>query len=443
MRIALVSVHTSPGAVPGTGDAGGMNVVVAEHARALSARGHDVHVVTRANASLPPGETPLDPQHPSGPRLHAIAAGAPDLRKSELLETLPEFSRGLTKLGPFDAVHAHYWLSGVAAGPVAAAHGATLAFSFHTVAAEKNARLAPSDHPEPALRLGAERALAHTSRVIAGSASEAESVISHYGAPVRGVEVIHPGVDTRLFRPRDPASSEASGDEPDSSGPVSSGWVSSDSVSRSSTLRESATGAPLTDPSAEALRITVLGRVQPLKGQELAVRAFGEIARHDASLLARTELVIAGEPTPGAEAYASGLRTLADDLGIAQRVRFLPAQDRTAAAALLASSDVVVIPSYSETFGLVALEAAASGVPAAAGAHTGLREAAPEHISALHVNGRDPAAWARAITTLLTDPVLRTSLGARARAFALRHSWEAQAAKLEEVYRELRLPARR
>ena len=412
-----------------------MNVVVAEHARALSARGHDVHVVTRANTELDPGEYTLAPLDPgdtarpgarsgaepgaepgaapgadsgAGPRLHAIAAGAPDLRKSALASTLPTFSRGLAGLGPFDAVHAHYWLSGIAALPVAAAHRTTLAFSFHTVAAEKNARLAAGDRAEPDLRLAAERALTRNARIIAGSASELASITSHYGAPRHTIDVIHPGVDTELFRPRRPACSARS----------ATSIASETSVGRS-------------------LRVTVLGRVQPLKGQELAVGALGEIAQQDAALAARIELVIAGEPTPGAETYAAGLRTLAERLGVIQRVRFLPAQHRAATAELLATSDVVIIPSHSETFGLVALEAAACGVPTVVGAHTGLLEAAPEHVAALHVHGRDPAAWAQAITTLLTDTALRESLGNRAREFALRHSWDAQAAKLERLYRSL------
>ncbi|QIM15575.1 glycosyltransferase family 1 protein [Leucobacter insecticola] len=399
MRIALVSVHTSPSAVPGSGDAGGMNVVVLKAARALAERGHDVTVFTRATGVLAAGEYPLTPGAQRDARLAVVAAGDPELRKEQLPAILPDFSSAIMRFGAFDAVHAHYWLSGIAAGPLAAASGVRPATTLHTVAAQKNARLAAGDTPEPDLRLAGERALAHQSFVIAGSRSELEGIIAGYGTPKLGSAVIHPGVNTELFRPL-PA-----------------------------------------DTDTELLRLTVLGRVQPLKGQELAVRAAAALAERDPELWARCELVIAGEPTPGSEAYALELRDLARDLGISTRVRFLPAQDRAHAAELLASSALVVVPSHSETFGLVALEAGASGVPTIVGAHTGLLEAAPAGVSGVQVSGRDPAEWAAAMRDLLRDPARRKALGASAREYSVRHNWAAHAAHLERVYAGLRRSA--
>ena len=393
MRIALVSLHTSPGEVPGTGDAGGMNVVVAEHARALHARGHEVVIATRATTALPAGEYPFDPRRPGGPALHAISAGSPDLRKEQLPSVLHTFSAGLAALGPFDAVHAHYWLSAMAALPVAEQLGLIPACTLHTVAAEKNERLAPGDRPEPGIRLAGEAQLTRETFVVAGSRHELDSIRTHYGEPARGSEVIHPGVDTTLFAP---------------------------------TEGERRPGEPL--------RLTVLGRVQPLKGQDLAISALADLVQRHPGIGARVELVIAGEPTPGAEEYASGLRVLAARLGVSAQIRFLPRQSRGDAAALLASSAAVVIPSLSETFGLVALEAAACGVPLVVGAHTGLREAAPENVAALHVHGRNPSKWADALARLLTDAALYEQLSQGARTHALTHSWDAQAAKLEALY---------
>lgn len=186
-------------------------------------------------------------------------------------------------------------------------------------------------------------------------------------------------------------------------------------------------------PAAAPLRITVLGRVQPLKGQDLAVRAAIALAERDPALWARCEFIIAGEPTPGAEDYAASLRVLAQQGGIADRVRFLPAQDRIATAQLLAESSVVVVPSHSESFGLVALEAAASGVPAVVAAHTGLLEASPP-TAELRVAGREPEVWADAIAGVLQDPAHRATLGRVARSFALAHNWDAHAQHLLEVY---------
>jgi D-inositol-3-phosphate glycosyltransferase len=390
MRIALVSLHTSPRDVPGSGDAGGMNVVVAAAAQALAKRGHEVVAVTRANEALSPGAYEL-----GAATLVALAAGAPRLDKRELPGVLPEFARQLETLGSFDAVHSHYWLSGLAALPLAAHSSTRLALTLHTVAAHKNKHLAPGDSPEPASRIAAERALTQAAFVIAGSSSELDSITAGYGAPLSGASVIHPGVDTQLFRP-------------------------ADSVY-----------------PADPLRITVLGRVQPLKGQDLAVRVFGELARRDPDLWSRSELVIAGEPTPGAEPYAAALRALADSLGVASRVRFETAQDRASAASLLASSAVVLVPSHSETFGLVALEAAACGVATIVAEHSGLLEAAGA--GAVRMPDRDPAKWAAALRELLRDPGRRNAQGLAAREHAVNHSWNAHAAELERVYSGLQL----
>lgn len=401
MRIALVSLHTSPAAVPGSGDAGGLNVVVAEAARALASRGHEVVAVTRANVELAPGEYEFAADSGGStsppPQLVALAAGAPDLRKESLPAVVPEFAAGLralaTSRGGFDAVHAHYWLSGVAAREAFPHH--LPAMTFHTLAAQKNAHLAPGDRPEPQVRLEAEARLAQHSFVVAGSGSELDAVTRHHGAPRMGSEIVHPGVNTSLFAP-----------------------------------------APM-KPSDSPVRLTVLGRVQPLKGQELAVRVAGELARTNPELWARCELVIAGEPTPGAEPYADHLRALSVELGIADRVRFLPSQTRGEAASLLASSALVLVPSHSETFGLTALEAAACGVPVIVGGHTGLVDAAPDGVAGVHMVDRDPLSWARTIAGLLADPLRREALGASARAHALSHDWGAHAAHLERIYSRL------
>ena len=430
MRIALVSLHTSPAAVPGSGDAGGMNVVVANAARALARAGHDVTAFTRADGhaaaelsetSVLPGAAPsgaplarivVSPLG-DGARLVTLPAGDAALRKEALPGVVPVFAAALAAHGPFDAVHAHYWLSGLAALPLAARSGVIPALTLHTVAAQKNARLAPGDRSEPPLRVAGERALTRRAQLIACSTSEREAIRSGYGEPRFPIPVVTPGVDTELFRP---------------------GGIGAGLAECGAGLAEC--GAGLAD--SRPFRVTVLGRVQPLKGQDLAVAAAAALARRDPELWGRTELVVAGEPTPGAEDYAAELRALADREGIADRVRFLPAQSRAAAAALFADSDLVLVPSHSETFGLVALEAAAAGVPAIVAAHTGLLEATPPGESGVRVAGRDPEEWARAMAQLLRDPKRRARLGAEARAHALSHNWDAHAAQLVEAYSRLR-----
>ena len=417
MRIALVSMHTSPTAVPGSGDAGGMNVVVAEAAGALAARGHDVVVATRASAGLAAGEYPLlapagtpvrdalthSGAESSSPRVVAIEAGPRDLAKHDLPGALPEFAAGLKALGPFDAVHAHYWLSGIAAQRAVASSDSRIAVTFHTLAAQKNAFLAPGDAPEGAARLAAEHELAASSVVVAGSRSELGAVEEFCGTPPHGSVIVHPGVNTRVFRP-------------------TAGELSPPPSATSAHARH---------------RITVLGRVQPLKGQDLALEAAAVLARSDPGLFASTEWVFAGEPTPGAEGFAAGLRDTVTANGLSNQVRFLPAQSRGEAAALLASSTLVLVPSHSETFGLTALEAAACGVPVVAAGHTGLLEAVPAGVAAAHLTDRDPAAWAAAIARLLRDDAGRARIGHAARVHALAHDWAAHAAALERVYERI------
>lgn len=396
MRIALVSLHTSPLAIPGSGDAGGMNVVVREAARALATLGHEVLMVTRATGSTAPGEYVIEADR--GAKLIALEAGPAELRKEALPGIVSEFATGLRALGPFDAVHAHYWLSGLAAleaFPGSAHYSPVIVTTFHTLAAQKNERLAPGDRAEPVVRVLGEQRLATETTVVAGSRSEFAAVTQHCGPLRPGSSIVHPGVDTRLFSPS----------------------------------HETPTDAPL--------RVTILGRVQPLKGQDLAVRAAIALRELAPELAARTEFVIAGEPTPGAENFATELRELAATGGVAEQLRFLPAQTREQAAELLRSSSLVLVPSHSETFGLTALEAAASGVPTVLAGHTGLLEAVPAGAGAIHMADRDPRTWARTIADLLADPARRHTMGEAARAHAETHDWRAHARSLEKIYTEL------
>ncbi len=417
MRIALVSLHTSPIAVPGSGDAGGMNVVVVEAAHALAARGHEVVMVTRETTELCAGEYPVSVSDPAGQGsvvLQVLHAGDPSLRKEQLPSVVTDFAQGLRDLGDFDAVHAHYWLSGLAALEATSGSASPPYLTFHTLGAQKNARLVSGDAPEPSVRIEAELELAQRCFVVAASASELDAVRRYCGSPRIGSAIVQPGVDTNLFRPRPQTT------------------LASAPATAASPASEELRGIPLMPP--RTLRITVLGRVQPLKGQDLAVRAMGEFTKTYPDLAADTELVIAGEPTPGAEEYASHLRDLVNEYSIVDRVHFLPAQTREQAAELLASSALVLVPSHSETFGLTALEAGASGVPILAGGHTGLLEAAPDGVAGVHLSDRDPRNWAQAIAELIADPHRRAELGQSARRHAEKHNWAAHAETLERLY---------
>lgn len=402
-RIALVSMHTSPTAQPGTGNAGGMNVALSSLASELAHRGVEVDLLTRAAG--PPSETQLEP----GITLHEIAAGPRGpIRKEDLASVSDEFGEAVAALAArpnsgFEVIHAHYWLSGIATLPVALEFGVPFVQSFHTLAAMKNSLAAPGAAREPDRRVQSEAYLAsQATAIVAGSAAEATFLVDSVRAPAKRVWVIPPGVDVDLFRPN---RSEA----------------------QARVRADLAIGPDLPI-------LVVVGRIQPLKDQELALRALAAVhARRGRAPV----LVVVGEATPGDEGYASGLRALAEELGIGQDVRFAGALNRTELAQLFAAAALTLVTSHSETFGLVALESAASGTPVIAFRGSGMLESVSEGVSGVLVDSRDPVAWGATIARLLDDEQLLAALSASARDHALGYTWAASATALLGVYGSL------
>jgi D-inositol-3-phosphate glycosyltransferase len=363
-----------------------MNVYLVGIAEALARAGVEVELITRDA-----GEGAPDARTPGGVPVRFLRAGplAP-VPKGELPALAPEFARSLAELPRFHVVHSHYWLSGLAALPAARAWSAPHILSLHTVAALKNQRLASGDRPEPAERLGGERMLVRASaRTVTATDAERLAVLDAAGPGLRGdrVVVVSPGVDPELFHPRPPLA------------------------------------GVVFDPY-----LLVLARIQPLKGIELAIEAVAALPTDRRPLL-----VVAGGTSPGHDDYAARLLGLAERSGA--RVEFLPARSRPATAALLAGAALLLVPSHSETFGLVALEAAASGTPVVAAASGGLVEAVADGVSGVLVSDRDPERWAAAIDRLLADPRRLAELGASAAEHAARHTWAGTAEQLRQVYR--------
>ncbi len=424
MRIGLVSLHTSPLDTPGRGDAGGMNVVVRALAEELAREGHDVEVLTRAASAADLGRVEtLD----SGARVRFLAAGEPGpLVKEELPRITGEFGRMLRELPRrFDVLHSHYWLSGRAALPVARATGSAHVLSLHTVAALKNARLAPGDAPEPPLRLDAERVLTTRSdAVIASTRSERDAIAAAYGASPQRIAIIEPGVDTRLFHPATAGLAAAA-----------------PTAVRSPADGPEAVGIPLADtarPASDARSHTVppllcVGRIQPLKGQDLAIRAL--------SLLPpgiRPRLLIAGEPSgAGSSGYRAELDRLVAERTAPGEVDFIGALPRPELAALLRRCALLLVPSRSETYGLVTLEAAASGVPVVASRAPGLVDSVRDGVTGVLVDGHDPRGWAAAIEGMLRDPARHAAMARASLAHAQAHGWAGVAARTAELYRRV------
>ncbi|MCX7521381.1 glycosyltransferase [Microbacterium sp. STN6] len=392
LRIGIVSMHTSPSHAPGSGDAGGMNVVVLEQARQLALLGHDVHLITRRTDGASPDTTDLAAHL----TLHAITAGpARFIGKGEHEQHIVAFRQGLERLGPFDLMHSHHWFSGMAALPVARHRGIPHVQSFHSIAAANETPLSAGERAESPGRLAGEAHLAaHSDAVTTVSDYEARIAVDRLGAGADRVFVVQPGVDSRLFRPQ---------------------------------------GAPHARPG----HVAVAARIHPLKGLELAIDALALMA--DAR---RPSLVVAGEAADEYRDYADTLHERASRGGVT--VRWAGPLTRQQLATLFATARAVLVPSHSETFGLVALEASACGVPVLATASGGLDEAVHDGVTGTVLDTRDPGQWAAALTRLLDDDALATRLGQAGRELAVRATWKRSAERLLSVYDSTmrRIPAR-
>lgn len=381
--MAVLSVHTSPLAQPGIGDAGGMNVYVLQTALHLARRGVEVEIFTRATASTDPPTVQVAP----GVLVRNVVAGPFEgLDKYDLPTQLCAFAAGVLRAeaahepGYYDIVHSHYWLSGQVGCLARDRWAVPLVHTAHTLAAVKNAALAEGDTPEPPLRtVGEQQVVDEADRLIVNTNAEAGQLVSLHSADPSRIDVAHPGVDLDVFRPGDRRAARA------------------------------ALGLPLDERV-----VAFVGRIQPLKGPDILLRA--------AAKLPRVRIVVAGGPSGSGLAAPDGLVRLADELGISARVRFLPPQDREELARLFQAADLVAVPSYSESFGLVAVEAQACGTPVVAAAVGGLPVAVRDGISGTLVAGHDVDRWADAI-----DELLR--LGAGPRAWAMSHSAVRHAAR--------------
>jgi len=403
LRIALVSLHTSPGAEPGSGDVGGMNVVVRNQAEALGAAGHRVDIVTRRSSPDEPPRVDLSP----GVTLHFVAAGpAEPVTKGRNELFVDEFRDRLAELGPWDVVHSHHWFSGMAALPVARALGVPHVQSFHSIAAADSTPLSHGERAESPGRLAGEAHLARESdAVVAISRAEAETVLTRLGGSPDRVDVVLPGVDSELFHPLD--------------------GTATDGTASEGTASDGTEEARVVDPARPY--VVVAGRLEPLKAPDLAIRAVAAVPAE-----VRPDLVIAGGASTEFAGYEDDLLALVDELDVT--VRFVGPRTRTGLAALLRGAHAVLVPSHSETYGLIALEAAASGVPVIAASSGGLRESVVDGVTGVVLDSRDPDVWAAAITRVVRDVEWAGRLSRASRARALDHPWAWSAAELADVY---------
>lgn len=395
-ELAVLSLHSSPLAQPGVGDSGGMNVYVRELAASLAQAGVGVTVYVRRWAPGLPDEVAVEP----GFRVRHLDAGPPDLPKEALPEVVDAFTDALVgelQRHPVDVVHANYWLSGVVGHRVKHRLDLPLVSTFHTLARVK----AETGDPEPQRRVDAEIEVVGCSDLILANAEEERSqLVRLYGADPRRVEIVAPGVEHAFFSPGDKVGARR--------------------------------GLGL-DPHAPTL--VFVGRIQPLKGLDVAVQALAELV---AGPQPDARLVVVGGPsgTDGAATLAQ-VRALAIAGGVLDRISWVPPQPHHLLSCWYRAADVVVVPSRSESFGLVALEAAACGVPVVAAAVGGLRTLVDDGLTGLLVDGRNPSDYAAAIGALLDQPSYARRLGAAAAERARLATWSTAAARLRRIYGDL------
>jgi D-inositol-3-phosphate glycosyltransferase len=402
-RIATVSVHTSPLEQPGTGDAGGLNVYVVEVAKRLAERGVEVDIFSRAVSRDQPQVAELAP----GVLVRHLPAGPfEDLDKSELPGQLCQFTFELLRTeaahapGRYDLVHGHYWLSGQVGAVAKERWGVPLVQSMHTLGKVKNAALARGDAAEPELRLrGEAEVVANADRLVANTDDEAEQLICQYDADPARVTTINPGVDLAVFRPG----------------------------SRAEARRE--LGLP-----ADGVVLVFAGRVQPLKAPDIVLHAAAQLIAADPALASQLTVAFVGGPSGTGRQDPDGLVQLAAQLGLSAVVRLEPPCPQRELARWYRAATLVMVPSYSESFGLVAMEAQACGTPVVAAAVGGLRTAVRHGHSGILVDSHDPGHYARAVRELIAAPRTLARLAHGAREHASRFGWSATVDDLLQLY---------
>ncbi|MEQ8843155.1 MAG: glycosyltransferase [Acidimicrobiales bacterium] len=391
-RVAVLSLHTSPLVQPGHGDAGGMNVYIRELVSSLAQAGTDATVYVRRWTHDLPEVVDVEP----GFRVVHIDAGPIGMAKEELPDIVDEFTdavgRDLAER-PADVIHANYWLSGVAGHRLKHQLDLPLVTTFHTLARVK----AETGDAEPQRRIHAESEVIRCADVItANSVTELHELVTHYGADPDRVEVVPPGVDHAFFSPgaRDGA--------------------------------RTALGL-----GAEPLLLFV-GRIQPLKGVDVAVEALAELGHDDARLL-----IVGGASGNDGDDEVRKIEKLIADRGLTDRVDMIPPQPHHVLSTYYRAADVCLVPSRSESFGLVALEAAACGTPVVAADVGGLRTLIEEGRTGFRISGRDPRDFAAATRRILDSPLLADEMSRHAADAALSYTWTTMAARLRRVYLDL------
>ena len=393
-RVSILSMHTSPLAQPGVGDGGGMNVYVRELVSALAHAGLDCTTYTRAWRPDLPRVVNVEPNH----RVVHIEAGDFDLPKNDLVSVVDAFADGvrdhIAATGGTDVLHGNYWLSGIAGHRLKHELDLPLVMTFHTFARVK----AQGGDPEPVSRENAEASIIGCTDAICVSCTEEERQFrSLYGTPPGTIEIVAPGVEHAFFAPGEKRGARHA----------------------------------LRLPNDVPVMLFV-GRIQPLKGLDVAVETLARLADRRARLV-----VVGGASGNEGETEVVRIRSLIESLGVADRVDFVAPQAHHILSTYYRAADVVIVPSRSESFGLVALEAAACGVPVVASGVGGLITIVDDGVTGHLVADRSPDVFASHVDRILANPIDAAAMGARAAEKARRYTWSFAAARLRRAYSDV------
>lgn len=392
-------MHTSPRLQPGVGNAGGMNVYIDELSQAMARRGIHVVVFTRACQSGVAIDAEVSPLY----TVVRIAAGpARPIPMANMVQYVDEFADGVERWIEdsgltFDLIHSHYWLSGRTGVRLKKWLKIPLANSFHTLGRVKDINRRSDEPASSEIRTGIEfNTIAQSDCVVASTPYEFDDLLDHYGATPERLCISPPGIDHSLFGP---------GDRNEARRLL--GWSD--------------------DPT-----LLCVGRIQALKGFDIAISATAEVAHRG---IGNIRLVVVGGPSgPSGDAELAMLKGLAADLGIADQVTFVGPKNHEDLPSYYQAADLLLMPSRSESFGLVAAEAQASGLPVIASAVGGLPYVVADGDSGVLIEGHSPSAFAAAIDKILSSPDDHELMRSSAVAHATRFSWKGTVDRLLELY---------
>ncbi len=389
-RLAVLSLHTSPLVQPGSGDSGGMNVYVRELISAFARLGRESTVFVRRTDLTTPEVVDVEP----GFRVVHVTAGALNLSKEELPEVVDQFAdqvaKWIRKHGGFDGLLANYWLSGLAGHRLKHELDLPLTTVFHTLARVK----AETGDIEPQRRMDAETTVARCSDIIlANSEEEAHQLVDLYGADISRIEIVPPGVDHSLFSP---------GDQQEARNAIG------------------LNGDPV---------LLFVGRIQPLKGVELAIKTLANLKKYPNARL----IIVGGSSGPEGPSTEETIWSLVNQLELVDRVIFIPPQAHHDLCMWYRSADVLIMPSRSESFGLVALEAAACGIPVVASDVGGLRTLVDHDQTGFLVEGRSPEDFAKYSSMLFEDSIKAAEMAVAAAEKSWSFTWSATAERLRNI----------